>query len=47
VFKVSSLASGEVSVVLHVAPTHADMAMRLMHLRGKPLTAEFTEGWEG
>ena len=34
VFKVSSLATGEVSIVFHVNAEDADMALGFMHLRG-------------
>lgn len=33
-FKVSSLANGQVSLVFHVVHSDADSALRLMHLRG-------------
>jgi hypothetical protein len=45
-FKISSLANGEVSVVFHVPPLHADMAMRLHTLRNAPVTLEITMGWD-
>jgi hypothetical protein len=44
VFKVSGLANSEVSVVFHVPFEHADMALALHHLRGKPVTIELKEG---
>jgi hypothetical protein len=47
VFKVSSLASGEVSVVFHVPSSDADVALGLHHLRDKPVTVEIEEGWDG
>jgi hypothetical protein len=34
VYKVGSLANGEVSIVFHVESTDADMALGLLHLRG-------------
>lgn len=34
VFKVSSLANGQVSLVFHVNPEDADMALGYLHLRG-------------
>jgi hypothetical protein len=34
VFKVSSLANGQVSLVFHVNPEHADTALGYLKLRG-------------
>ena len=33
-YKVSSLANGEVSIVFHVEASDADMALSFLHLRG-------------
>jgi hypothetical protein len=40
VYKVSSLASGGVSIVFHVDPADTNMAMGYLHLRG--LTVKLT-----
>jgi hypothetical protein len=45
-FKVSSLANGEVSVVFHVDTADADFALGLHRLRGQPVKLEMTLGWE-
>lgn len=41
-FKVSSLANGEVSVVFHVNPEDADMALGFLHLRGTTVELALT-----
>ena len=42
VFKVSSLANGEVSLVFHVDALDADMALGYIHLRGKTVRLSLT-----
>jgi hypothetical protein len=42
VFKVSSLASGEVSLVFHVNPEYADTALGYLHLRGTTVELSLT-----
>jgi hypothetical protein len=42
IYKVSSLANGQVSVIFHVDPADTDKGLGFMHLRGKTVNLSLT-----
>jgi hypothetical protein len=45
-YKVSSLANGQVSLVFHVEESDAGAALAMHHLRGHPVRLAVESGWD-